>query len=235
MALPVRKAHGYAVGGRGGDDVELILLGAPGCGKGTQAKKIVAEYGVAHISTGDMLRSAVEKGDAPGRKVKEILAKGALVSDDIVVALVKERLKEADCQNGFILDGFPRTVLQAGVLEKTLNDIGRSISHVVCFDIDEEKVVERITNRRTCAQCGAILNLKIAPPQNNTCQCGGTEFIQREDDNEETVRSRLAAYAEKTAPLIGFYGNRGVLVHVPADLSPDEVFEKVKEALRGER
>jgi len=213
--------------------MNLILLGAPGSGKGTQAKKIVAWKGLAHISTGDMLRAAVEKGDELGNRVKDILASGELVTDEIVIALVKNRLQEADCENGFILDGFPRTVAQAESLEATLQSIGKKISSVLSFDIDEELVVERITNRRTCGKCGAILNLKINPPKDDKCSCGGTDFIQREDDNETTVRSRISAYLEKTAPLVGFYENRGLLAHVPADLSPDEVFEKVQDALKG--
>ena len=211
--------------------MELILLGAPGCGKGTQAKMIAKEYRIAHISTGDMLRAAVEKGDELGVKVKDILAAGELVTDDIVIQLVRVRLKEEDCNEGYILDGFPRTVAQAEELEKTLKKIDRKISRVICFDIDEEKVVERITNRRTCGSCGRILNMKINPPKDNKCECGGTDFIQREDDNENTVRSRLRAYDEKTAPLIGFYEKRGVLAHVPADLTPEKVFEEVKRTL----
>ena len=213
--------------------MELILLGAPGSGKGTQAKKIVGWSGVAHISTGDMLRAAVEKGDTLGKKVEKILTSGELVTDDIVIELVKNRLQEPDCKKGFILDGFPRTVAQAEALEEMLASIGKRISKVLSFDIDEELVVERITNRRTCGSCGAILNLKINPPKDNKCECGGTDFIQREDDNEETVRSRMKAYFEKTAPLVGFYEERGVLAHIPADRTPNEVFEKVQEELKG--
>ena len=211
--------------------MELILLGAPGCGKGTQAKKIASWRPVAHISTGDMLRDAVAKGDDLGKQVKDILAKGALVTDEIVIELVKNRIQEPDCKDGFILDGFPRTVAQAESLEMVLSEIGRSISNVLSFDIDEEIVVERITNRRTCGKCGAILNLKVSPPKNGMCECGGMEFIQREDDNEETVRSRLKAYSEKTAPLVGFYEKKGVLAHIPADLAPEQVFDKVKETI----
>lgn len=211
--------------------MDLIFLGAPGCGKGTQAKMIVEAYQIAHISTGDMLRAAVEKGDDIGKKVKGILAGGELVTDEIVIELVESRLLEDDCKKGFVLDGFPRTVSQAEALEKTLKRVKRSILKVICFDIDEEKVVERITNRRTCRSCGKIYNLKVNPPKNNQCDCGSEDFIQREDDNEATVRSRLTEYEKKTAPLIGFYEKKGVLAHVPADLTPKEVFEKVKETL----
>lgn len=211
--------------------MELILLGAPGCGKGTQAKMIAENYKIAHISTGDMLRAAVEKGNSIGQKVKGILASGQLVTDEIVIELVKSRLQESDCRDGFILDGFPRTVSQAEALETTLNQLERAVSKVVCFDINEEKVVERITNRRTCRSCGKIYNLKVNPPKNNQCDCGSRDFIQREDDNEKTVRDRLKEYDKKTAPLIGFYEKKGVLAHVRADLTPEEVFGKVKETL----
>jgi adenylate kinase len=213
--------------------MELILLGAPGCGKGTQAKKIVAWKGLAHISTGDMLRAAVEKGDDLGQRVRNILASGELVTDEIVIALVKERIREKDCEVGFVLDGFPRTVAQAESLEKTLDELGRRLTCVLDFEIADDLVIERITNRRTCASCGAILNLKINPPKDNKCSCGGTDFIQREDDNEETVRSRLKEYFEKTAPLVDYYEKKGMLVRIRADLTPDDVFEEVREALIG--
>jgi adenylate kinase len=214
--------------------VELVLLGAPGSGKGTQAKKISDWKGIAHISTGDMLRAAVEDGDVLGQEVKDILARGELVTDEIVVELVKKRLQEQDCKRGFVLDGFPRTVVQAEMLERTLSEIGRAISHVLSFDIDDEVVIERITNRRTCAKCGAILNLKISPPKDNRCECGGTRFIQREDDDEATVRSRLNAYADKTAPLVGYYEGKGLLVHIAGEMPPEKVFNKVQEVLEGQ-
>ncbi|MDJ0766445.1 MAG: adenylate kinase [Myxococcota bacterium] len=213
--------------------MDLILLGGPGAGKGTQAKKLVALLDIPQISTGDMLRAAVANGTELGTKAKAFMDAGQLVPDEVVIGLVKERLGEADCKSGFMLDGFPRTVAQGESLERTLTEAGRTIDHVVSFDVDDEELVLRITGRRTCGKCGAIYHLKYSPPpQADTCACGAVDLQQRADDNEVTVRKRLETYHSQTAPLISFYAERGLLREIKGTgLSPDGVFEKTREVL----
>ncbi len=213
--------------------MDLILLGGPGAGKGTQAKKLVGLLDIPQISTGDMLRAAVQEGTELGRKAKEFMDAGQLVPDEVVIGLVEERLKKDDCQKGFMLDGFPRTVAQGESLEAMLKGMGRTIDHVVSFDVEDEELVSRITGRRTCGTCGAIYHLKFSPPPTeDTCKCGAKDLKQRADDNEVTVRQRLEAYHTQTAPLVSFYDGRGLLRSVPGDnLTPDEVFAKVREVI----
>jgi adenylate kinase len=213
--------------------MDLILLGGPGAGKGTQAKKLVDLLNIPQISTGDMLRAAVSAGTELGKKAKEYMDAGKLVPDEVVIGLVRERLGEQDCQNGFMLDGFPRTLPQGETLEAMLKEMGRKIDNVVSFDVGDEELVARITGRRTCGSCGAIYHLKYSPPpKEDTCQCGATNLIQRDDDNEVTVRQRLETYHSQTAPLISFYEQRGVLRKIECDgLNPDGVFENTKKVL----
>ncbi len=213
--------------------MDLILLGGPGAGKGTQAKKLVGLLDIPQISTGDMLRAAVQEGTELGKKAKEFMDAGKLVPDEVVIGLVEERLKKEDCKKGFMLDGFPRTLGQGETLEAMLKKMGRSIDHVVSFDVGDEELVSRITGRRTCGSCGAIYHLKFSPPpKEDTCKCGVEGLKQRADDNEVTVRQRLEAYHAQTAPLASFYDSRGVLRAVPGDnLTPDGVFAKVREVL----
>lgn len=213
--------------------MDLILLGGPGAGKGTQAKKLMEVAGFPQISTGDMLRAAVGQGTELGRKAKEFMDAGQLVPDSVVIGLVEERLGNDDCQQGFMLDGFPRTVPQAEALGELLTKMGRSIDHVVLFDVADEELVARITGRRTCGACGAIYHLRYSPPPKaNTCKCGAEDLRQRDDDTEETVRKRLAAYHEQTAPLVAYYEGRGVLKRIPGEgKGPDEVFAAAREAL----
>ena len=183
--------------------MNLILLGGPGAGKGTQAKLIVEEYKIPQISTGDMLREAVKQGTELGKKAKEYMDKGELVPDEIVIGIVRDRLKQPDCEKGFILDGFPRTIAQAEALDKMLDEIGKKIDAVINIYVPEEEIVKRIVNRRTCKKCGAIYHLIYSPPkESNKCdKCGG-ELYQRDDDKEETVRERLRVYKQQTEPLI---------------------------------
>ncbi|TDA29762.1 MAG: adenylate kinase [Archaeoglobi archaeon] len=195
--------------------MNLILLGAPGAGKGTQAKFIVEKYGIPQISTGDMLREAVAKGTELGKKAKEFMSQGKLVPDEIVIGIVKERLRQKDCEGGFILDGFPRTIAQAEALDRIMAEMGRKIDAVINISVPEEEIVRRIVNRRICRKCGAIYHLIYDPPKRpGICdKCGG-ELYQRDDDREEVVRQRFAVYRKSTQPLIDYYRKRGVLYEV---------------------
>ncbi len=212
--------------------MNLILLGGPGAGKGTQAKLIVEKYKIPQISTGDMLREAVKQGTELGKKAKEYMDKGELVPDEIVIGIVKERLKQPDCDRGFILDGFPRTIAQAEALDKILDEIGKKIDAVINIQVPEEEIVKRIVNRRTCKNCGAIYHLIYSPPKEpNKCdKCGG-ELYQRDDDKEETVRERLRVYREQTEPLIEYYQKKGILYNVDGTKDINGVFEEIKSIL----
>ncbi|MGN0768587.1 MAG: adenylate kinase [Christensenellales bacterium] len=207
--------------------MRLILLGAPGAGKGSQATKIAKEYGVAHISTGDALRANIKEGTELGKFAKSFIDKGQLVPDEVVVGIVADRIAKDDCKNGFLLDGFPRTVAQAEALEK-LTDI----DVVINIDVDFDVITGRISGRRMCA-CGESYH--ISTYQSDTCaKCGGNLY-QRADDNEETVKNRLEVYRSQTAPLIDFYAARNKLVTVDGNKSIDAVYEDVKKVLGGYR
>lgn len=207
--------------------MKLILLGAPGAGKGSQATKISKEYGVAHISTGDALRANIKAGTELGKYAKTFIDNGQLVPDEVVVGIVADRIKEADCANGFLLDGFPRTVAQADALSK-LTDV----DVVVNIDVDFGIIAERISGRRMCA-CGESYH--ISTYKSDVCsKCGGTLY-QRADDNEETVKNRLAVYEKQTAPLIDYYEKTGKLVTIDGNRTIDVVFEDIKKVLDGKR
>jgi len=191
--------------------MRLIFLGAPGTGKGTQAALISEKLGIPQISTGDILRRAVKDGSELGKKAKAIMESGALVPDDIIIALIKERLSQRDCDRGYILDGFPRTIPQAKSLDQLLKNNGQ-IDAVIYFDVDEDVLVERITSRRVCVQCGQTYNLQTdPPPANNICRICGGEIIHRDDDKEDTVRTRLQVYKKSTAPLYDYYKTKNKL------------------------
>ena len=192
--------------------MDLILLGPPGSGKGTQAQKIVERYHIPQISTGDILRAAVKEQTPLGKEAKAYMDQGKLVPDEVVVGIVRERLKAQDCKNGFILDGFPRTVPQAEALGATLQAMNRRIDRVISIDVNNEELVKRLTGRRTCRGCGAMYHLIFDPPQKQgVCdRCGG-ELYQRADDKEETIKERLKVYEEQTAPLIAYYRDKGSL------------------------
>lgn len=190
----------------------LILLGPPGVGKGTQAKLLIERFGIPQISTGDILRAAVKELTPMGVKAKGYMDSGALVPDEVVIGIVEERLAQDDCSAGFILDGFPRTVAQADALGQVLSGMGRCIDHVITLSVDKGELLKRLTGRRACAGCGAVFHVEFAPPAvEGRCDACGGELFQREDDKEETILRRLAVYDEQTAPLIAYYEECGLL------------------------
>lgn len=193
--------------------MNLVLLGPPGGGKGTQAKRLQEKYGIVQLSTGDMLRAAVASGSDIGRKAKAVMDAGQLVSDDIVIGIIDERLDQPDTGKGVIFDGFPRTVAQAEALDAMLIRKGKKLDSVIEIRVPDAPIVERITGRYTCAKCGAGYHDRFQKPKmDGTCDaCGGTEFIRRADDNAETVNKRLAAYHAQTAPLLPYYETHGIL------------------------
>jgi adenylate kinase len=212
--------------------MNLVFLGPPGAGKGTQAKRLSEEFKWPHISTGDILREAVSKGTELGKRAKEYMEKGELVPDEVVIGIIKDRLKLEDAQGGFILDGFPRTVNQARSLDEVLKEEGNSLDSVLYFEVSEEEVVRRLTGRRTCSKCGAIFHLIYNPPKNSDiCDLCQGELTQREDDREETVKNRLKVYLSQTVPLIDYYREKGVLREIDAGKSEDQVYEEIKRVL----
>jgi adenylate kinase len=193
--------------------LNLILLGPPGAGKGTQGQEISIRFGIPKISTGDILRESVALKTPLGLKAKSYMDRGALVPDEVVIGLVEERLKQADCQKGFILDGFPRTIPQAKSLDKTISDSGKRIDAVINFDLAEEEIVKRLSGRRSCPNCKAVFHISLNPPrQSGICDQCQNGLIQREDDKEETVRKRFEEYREKTSPLLEYY-RKATLLH----------------------
>lgn len=206
--------------------MNIVLLGAPGAGKGTQAAKLVEKFGFAHISTGDILRAAVKNQTPLGIKAKTYMDAGDLVPDDLVIDLVKERLQDEDTAKGFILDGFPRTSTQAVALDSELSTLDRPLTAALLVDVDKEVIIKRLTSRRMCRDCGYI-----GSDADATCpKCGG-EMYQRDDDNEATVRNRLDVYESSTAPLIDYYRGCELLIEIDGDRDPEVVFEAIQSAL----
>ncbi|WP_317430781.1 adenylate kinase [Parolsenella catena] len=206
--------------------MNIVLLGAPGAGKGTQAQKLVEEFGVAHISTGDLLRAAVKAGTKLGVKAKSYMDNGQLVPDKLVVDLVTERLDADDAQKGFILDGFPRNTAQAVTLDSALAEMGRSLDAALLVDVKPDVIVKRLSSRRTCKECGYT-----APAGVDSCPSCGGEMYQRDDDKPETIQKRLDVYENQTAPLVEYYRGKELLKSVDGDRPVDEVYSDVKELL----
>ncbi|MDY6847866.1 MAG: adenylate kinase [Thermodesulfobacteriota bacterium] len=212
--------------------MKLILLGPPGAGKGTQAQMLMEKFSIPQISTGDILRSAVKNATPMGVKAREYMDAGALVPDDVVVGIVRERLQQADCANGFILDGFPRTVPQADALKDTLSELSLELDAVISLEVDTEALVARLTGRRTCSSCGKGYHVDFDPPsKEGVCDACGGNLVQRDDDREETIRKRLEVYREQTAPLVDYYLRDGLLAEVDGMAGIDEVGRQILSVL----
>ena len=214
----------------------IIILGAPGAGKGTQAKRLARERGTPHVSTGDIFRAHIENGTNIGKKIELSINKGNLVPDELASAVVAQRLAEKDCAGGFILDGFPRTRPQAEHLDRLLSERGETLDIVLVLEVDDTELVERLSARRTCPTCGKIYNILFDPPNNeeqcNEAGCQGAQLVQREDDKEDTIRERLKVYHRTTEPLISFYQAKGLRRSVQgAYLGPDDVAKRIKNIL----
>lgn len=212
--------------------MNIILLGPPGAGKGTQARILVENRGMVQLSTGDMLREAKDSGTEMGKRVAEVMARGELVTDEIVIGLIREKL-EAGAKGGFIFDGFPRTLAQADALGELLSDTGQTLDAVIEMEVDDDALVQRITARSTCGDCGEVYNdiTKPIPADGKCTNCGGTEFKRRADDNEESLRTRLMEYYKKTSPLIGYYYAKGALRKVDGLGEIAEVQQSISAAL----
>lgn len=208
--------------------MNLLIMGPPGAGKGTQAEVLVKKLGITHISTGDMFRSAIQAGTEMGLKAKEYMDKGELVPDFVVVGMVKERLSQQDCVRGFLLDGFPRNVVQAEELDETLNSIGSSLDGVINIVVPREKLIKRVTGRRICRSCGASYHMLYKKPRTDgICDNCGGELYQRTDDNETAVENRLYVYEASTEPLIDYYAKRGLLRNIDGDQDIEKVMEDI--------
>lgn len=212
--------------------MRAILLGPPGCGKGTQAKILIETYGIPQIATGDILREALKKGTPLGKQAQSYMDKGQLVPDDLVIQIIEERLKQDDCSGGFILDGFPRTIAQAEALDKTLTAMGLTLEHVFNIEVGDDELIKRLTGRRICKACGASYHIIFNPPREegrcDTCQ---GELYQRDDDKEETIRNRLQVYQEQTAPLITFYHEKKILSSIDGVGSIEQITARLKAAV----
>jgi adenylate kinase len=212
--------------------MRIVLLGAPGSGKGTQARKLMADKNIPQVSTGDMLREAVANGTRFGLKAKAVMDAGNLVPDEVVLGIISERLSLSDAENGFILDGFPRTTQQALDLEELLDTLGTPLDTAVLMDVDFDILMKRLTGRRTCSLTGKLLNIHFSTADElDECTNAGGELIQREDDNEETIGNRLKVYRENTEPLIDFYGQRDKLTTINAEGAIDDVYGRLLDAL----
>jgi adenylate kinase len=212
--------------------MNIILLGPPGAGKGTQAKSLVDDYGIPQVSTGDMLRAAVKEGSPLGVEAKKHMEAGTLVPDSVVIGLVKERIQQKDAAKGFMLDGFPRNVSQAETLDKMLAELGKNIDHVISVEVPSEELLGRLTGRRTCRNCNAMFHVMFnRPKQEGVCdRCGG-ELYQRADDNEATVSSRLKVYEEQTAPLIDYYGKQDKVRRINGVGDIADIYSRIKTVL----
>ena len=213
--------------------MRIVLLGAPGSGKGTQARKLMDERQVPQVSTGDMLRAAIGSGSELGKRARSIVESGRLVSDDIMLGIISERLDEPDAADGFILDGFPRTEKQAQDLEELLENRGEPLDAAILMDIDFDVLKKRLTGRRTCSTTGKVLNIHFSPPEElEECRRSGGELLQREDDHEEKIATRLDVYRSQTEPVIGYYRERGKLETVDAEGTVEEVYARLQDVLK---
>ncbi len=209
--------------------MKIVMLGAPGAGKGTQAKKIAESFGVPHISTGDIFRANIKNNTELGKKAKVYMDKGELVPDELVVDLIMDRFSEPDCSNGYVLDGYPRTIPQAEALDSALKANNDSLDFAVNVDVPDEEIISRMSGRRACLKCGATYHTSFNPPkEEGVCDKCGEALVQREDDKEETVKNRLGVYHEQTEPLEKYYAEAGLLHNVDGTKNMDEVFDSIK-------
>ena len=212
--------------------MKVIMLGAPGAGKGTQAKKLAAEYSIPHISTGDIFRANIKEGTELGKKAKAFMDAGQLVPDELVCDLVVDRIQQDDCKNGYLLDGFPRTIPQAEALDAAVEKLGEKIDYAVNIDVPDENIINRMSGRRACVGCGATYHVVYNPPKvEDVCDVCGKSLILRDDDKPETVKTRLDVYHAQTQPLIDYYAGSGVLVTVDGTQNMDKVFTDIKDIL----
>ncbi len=208
--------------------MKIVMLGAPGAGKGTQAKQIAGKYGLPHISTGDIFRANIKNGTELGKEAKKYMDQGLLVPDELTVRLLLDRVSREDCKNGYVLDGFPRTIPQANVLDEALEKLGDQIDYAIDVDVPDENIVRRMSGRRACLSCGATYHVAYAPPKKEgICDTCGSELVLRDDDKPETVQNRLHVYHEQTQPLIDFYARKGVLRTVDGTQAVEDVFEAI--------
>ena len=212
--------------------MKVIMLGAPGAGKGTQAKKIAAKYQIPHISTGDIFRANIKEGTELGKKAKEYMDQGLLVPDELTVDLVIDRVKQDDCKNGYVLDGFPRTIPQAESLDAALAKMGQKVDYAINVEVPDENIISRMSGRRACVGCGATYHIKYNPPKaEGICDACGEKLILRDDDKPETVQKRLGVYHDQTQPLIDYYGKAGVLKEVDGTVDMEDVFQAIVDIL----
>lgn len=213
--------------------MNIILMGPPGAGKGTQAEKLAREFSIVHISTGDIFRNAIKEGTEMGKKAKEYLDKGVLVPDEIVVGIVKERLEKPDCEDGVLFDGFPRTVEQAEALDEALQELNMKIDAAVMIEVAEEELITRLTGRRVCQNCNTTYHVKFNPPKvRNICDHCGGELYQRSDDTLDTVKERLSVYRKQTMPILEYYQRKGLCISVDGSQSIDQVFSEIVQNLK---
>ena len=216
--------------------MRIILLGPPGAGKGTQAAGIVEKYNIPHISTGDIFRKNIKEGTELGKKAKGFIDQGLLVPDELTVGLVTDRISQPDCEKGFMLDGFPRSVAQAQHLDKYLKEVGISLDKVVNIEVDKDILVGRAVGRRICKSCGATYHVEFNPPKaDGVCDVCGGELYQRADDNEETVSKRIQVYLDETKPLVDYYSKEGIIANINGEQSIDKVFADIVDALGSEK
>ena len=212
--------------------LKIIMLGAPGAGKGTQAKKIAAKYSIPHISTGDIFRANIKNNTELGQKAKTYMDKGELVPDELVVDLIMDRFKEPDCANGYVLDGFPRTIPQAEALDKALNAQNEAVDYAINVEVPDENIINRMSGRRACVGCGATYHIQFNPTKvEGVCDVCGEKLILRDDDKPETVKNRLSVYHEQTQPLIDYYAKRSILAEVDGTKDMEDVFNAIVEIL----
>ncbi|MGN0413820.1 MAG: adenylate kinase [Lachnospiraceae bacterium] len=212
--------------------MKIIMLGAPGAGKGTQAKMIADKYKVPHVSTGDIFRANIKNGTELGKEAKQYMDKGLLVPDELTVKILLDRVAQADCENGYVLDGFPRTIPQAEVLDKALTELGDKIDYAIDVNVPDENIIKRMSGRRACLACGATYHIEHIPPKKEgVCDRCGEALVLRDDDKEETVKNRLNVYHEQTQPLIEYYTGKGILKEVDGTVPMDQVFEAITDIL----